>query len=53
MKKKVENKDNEWYLEIPCINLKDNIKEGTTKEIMEDYIGHFEETTKKILAILD
>ena len=34
----------EWYLEIPCINLRADIKEGTTKEIMEDYIGHFEDT---------
>ena len=24
-----------------------NISEGTTKEVMEDYIGHFEETTKE------
>lgn len=48
VEEKVENKDNEWYLEIPCINLKANIKEGTTKEIMEDYIGHFEETKKDI-----
>ena len=29
-------------------NLKANIKEGTTKDIMEDYIGHFEETKKDI-----
>ena len=48
IEEKVENKDDEWYLEIPCINLKANIKEGTTKEIMEDYIGHFEETKKDI-----
>ena len=34
----------EWYLEIPCINLRANIKEGTTKEVMDDYIGHFEDT---------
>ena len=38
----------EWYLEIPCINLKEKIKEGTTKEVMDDYIGHFEETSKGI-----
>lgn len=37
----------DWYLEIPSINLKANIKEGTTKEIMEDFIGHFEETKKE------
>ena len=41
-------KQEEWYLEIPCINLKANIKEGTTKEIMDDYIGHFEETSKDL-----
>lgn len=35
-----------WYLEIPNINLKANIEEGTSKEIMDDYIGHFEETSK-------
>lgn len=43
-----ENKENEWYLEIPGINLKANIKEGTSKEVMDDYIGHFEETKKDI-----
>lgn len=48
IEEEVENKNDEWYLEIPCINLKANIKEGTTKEIMEDYIGHFEETKKDI-----
>ena len=37
-----------WYLEIPKINLKADIEEGTTKEIMENYIGHFEETSKDI-----
>lgn len=35
-----------WYLEIPNINLKAEIEEGTSKEIMEYYIGHFEETSK-------
>ena len=48
IEEEVENKNDEWYLEIPCINLKANIKEGTTKDIMEDYIGHFEETKKDI-----
>lgn len=36
-----------WCLEIPSINLKADIKEGTTKEIMDDYIGHFDETQKE------
>ncbi len=43
-----ENISDFWYLEIPSINLKANIKEGTTKEIMDDYIGHFEETSKSL-----
>ena len=34
----------EWILEIPKINLKANIKEGTSKEILDKAIGHFEET---------
>lgn len=41
-----DNKNMEWFLEIPCIGLKANIKEGTTKEIMDESIGHFEETSK-------
>ena len=45
IQEKTEEK-NMWYLEIPKINLRADIKEGTTKEIMEDYIGHFEETRK-------
>ncbi len=40
-----ENKE-DWHLEIPSINLNAKIKEGTTKEIMDEYIGHFEETQK-------
>lgn len=38
--------ESSWYLEIPSINLKADIKEGTTKEILDDFIGHFEETNK-------
>lgn len=44
---KTDESINEWYLEIPSINLKADIKEGTTKEIMDDYIGHFEESQKE------
>lgn len=40
-------KKEEWNLEIPCIELKADIKEGTTKEVMDKYIGHFEETKKE------
>lgn len=37
-------KEENWYLEIPNINLKADIQEGTTKEVMEQFIGHFEES---------
>ncbi len=39
-------KEKSWQLEIPKINLKANIAEGTTEEILDMYIGHFEETQK-------
>ena len=42
-----ETKEN-WYLEINKINLKAPISEGTTSEVMDDYIGHFEETSKDL-----
>lgn len=34
----------EWYLEIPKINLKAEIKEGVDEENLNNYIGHFEQT---------
>lgn len=37
-----------WYLEIPSINLKAEIQEGTTKEVMDQAIGHFEDTSRDI-----
>ena len=39
-----KEENNDWYLEIPKINLKAPIEEGTTKEIMDQFIGHFEES---------
>lgn len=45
---KKETNEPEWYLEIPVINLKAEIAEGTTKEVMDKYIGHFEETKKDL-----
>ena len=41
-----QNKNMNWYIEIPEINLKAEIREGTTKEVMDEYVGHFEETSK-------
>lgn len=47
-KEVVEDKDSlkekKWTLEIPEIDLNAQISEGTSKEIMDKYIGHFEET---------
>ncbi len=43
-----ETKEELWYLEIPCIGLKANICEGTSKEVMDKFIGHFEESQIKI-----
>lgn len=37
----------EWRLEIPKIGLSAQIAEGTTSEILDEYIGHFEDTSKK------
>ena len=38
----------QWYIQIDKISLKAPIEEGTTQTIMEDYVGHFEETPKDI-----
>ena len=38
----------EWYLEIPSISLQANIEEGTNKEVMDQWIGHFEQSPKWI-----
>ena len=35
-----------WEIEIPEIDLLAEIAEGTTKEVMNKYVGHFEETSK-------
>ena len=40
----VDDTENEWQIEIPKINLKAQIQEGTTKEILNEYVGHFERT---------
>ena len=36
-----------WYIEIPTINLKAPIEEGTSLEILNRKVGHFEETSTK------
>lgn len=37
-----------WKIEIPKINLKAEISEGTNANVMNQYIGHFEETPELI-----
>ena len=42
-----ETKEEEaWYIQIDKIGLKAPIQEGTTQQIMEDFVGHFEESSK-------
>lgn len=41
---KVQFTNENWTLEIPTINLKANINFGTTEEVMNEFIGHFDET---------
>lgn len=36
-----------WNLKIPKINLEAQIENGTSQEILNEYIGHFEETAYK------
>lgn len=35
-----------WKIDIPKISLTANIAEGTTKDILDEYVGHFENTSK-------
>lgn len=39
-----EAKLNNWILKIPKIKLEAKIKNGTSENILNEYIGHFEET---------
>lgn len=36
-----------WKIEIPCISLSAEISEGTTTEVMNNYVGHFTNTSKQ------
>lgn len=38
--------ENIWEIEIPKINLIAPIAEGTSQEVMLEYVGHFENTTE-------
>jgi LPXTG-site transpeptidase (sortase) family protein len=45
--KKETSKSNIWQIKIDKISLIANIEEGTTKEVLNKNIGHFEETNKE------
>lgn len=42
MEEKIIFTSEDWILEIPKIGLKANIDFGTTEEVMNKYIGHFD-----------
>lgn len=41
-----KTKENEWKITIPILSLEAEISEGTSKEVMDKYVGHFIETSK-------
>lgn len=43
-----KTKEKNWKIIIPKISLEAEISEGTSKQIMDKYVGHFEETSKNI-----
>lgn len=43
----IQTKEKNWTIKIPKISLEASISEGTEQEVMEKYVGHFEETSKK------
>lgn len=45
--KQETTEENNWKIIISKISLEANISEGTKKETMDKYVGHFEETSKK------
>ena len=44
IRKTIINEEDCWNIEIPTINLKADIAEGTTEAVMNKYVGHFENT---------
>jgi len=41
------NNSIEWKIEIPKIELVANISEGTSKELLDEFVGHFESTRER------
>lgn len=44
--KKLRNDNKEWKIKIPKISLEAKIASGTSEEVMNKYVGHFENTEK-------
>ena len=44
IRSEITNEEDSWTIEIKAINLKADIAEGTTEEVMNEYVGHFENT---------
>lgn len=42
-----KEKETNWKIIIPKISLEAEICEGTSKKVMDEYVGHFEETSLK------
>ncbi len=40
-------KESNWYVEIPIISLKAPIQESVNMDVLNEYVGHFEDTPKK------
>lgn len=45
-KKENTTKEANWKIEIPSISLNAEIKEGTENKVIDNYVGHFESTSK-------
>ena len=45
-KNKTNDKKENWKIIIPSISLEAEISEGTRKEVINQFVGHFEETAK-------
>ncbi len=45
-KSEQKNKDFNWYIEISAISLKAPIQESVNMDVLNGFVGHFEETSK-------
>lgn len=45
--KEESNINQNWYIKVPSISLNAQIAEGTNAEILDKFVGHFEDTSKE------